>query len=166
MRKARARGRRPRSPALSGQAREAHLGERLQGGLAGLDQAPDHADQRKPLESRRLARPQVSRRADGKALLRAGSRRGFGLRTAQGLGHYLRVLVTTPAFVPRSSTSAPRRAKSPLVTTPAMPLIAFSSSTGFKIDNPRMSTTTFPLSVVNPSRSWGWPPSFTIWRAT
>src|SRR5262249_34484217 len=153
VREAGTRGRGTGSAALPRRARQAHLGERLQGSLAGLDQAPDHADQRKPPEPRRLARPEIPRRADGEALLRHRSRRGLRLRAAGQVAFYLRVRVTTPALVPRSSTSAPRRAKSPLVTTPAMLLIAVSSSTGFRMDSPRTSRTIFPLSVVKFARS-------------
>src|SRR5260221_14549428 len=35
-----------------------------------------------------------------------------------------------------------------------------------RMDRPQTSRTILPLSVAKPSRSLGWPPSFTIWRAT
>src|SRR4029077_17437651 len=79
---------------------------------------------------------------------------------------YFLELALTPIFVPGMSTSAPRRANNPLVTTPAILLTVVSSSTGLRMDSPRTSRTMLPLSVAKPSRSLGWPPSFTIWRAT
>src|SRR5260221_2376754 len=163
MHKARARGRRSRFSALSGRARQAHLRTGLQGSLAGLDQAPDHADQREPAEPRRLARSQLRRGTVGEALLRLRRRRRLRLRTpGQVGGPYFRAIVLTPVLVPSRSTSAPRRANSPLVTTPVMLLMVASSSTGLSTDRPRTSRTTLPLSVVKPSRSGGCPPSLTI----
>src|SRR5450830_362214 len=54
-----------------------------------MAQAPDHAGQREPPEPGRRARPQISGRADGKALLRRRRRPGHGLRAATGIsrGH-------------------------------------------------------------------------------
>ena len=47
-----------------------------------------------------------------------GSHRPFQLR--KGTKDFYTVIVFTPSDVPSNSTSAPRRANKPLVTTPAM----------------------------------------------
>src|SRR6266850_596744 len=166
MHQARPRRGRAGLPPLPGRTRQAHLRKRLQGSLAGLDQAPDHAHQREQAEPRRPARAEIPRRADGEAFLRIRSRRGFRLRATGQVGRYFRAIVLTPVLVPSRRTSAPRRANNPLVTTPAILLTAVSSSTGLRIESPHTSRTMLPLSVAKPSRSLGWPPSFTIWRAT
>ena len=70
MRETRPRSRRPRSPDLPRRARQAHLRERLQGSLGAVAQAPDHARQREPAEPGRREGAQVSRGADGKALIK------------------------------------------------------------------------------------------------
>src|SRR2546423_252284 len=82
------RGRAGLTP-LPRRARQAHLRECLQGSLAGLDQASDHAHQREQVEPRRPARAEISRRADGEAFLRIRSRRGFRLRAARQVGALL-----------------------------------------------------------------------------
>ena len=67
---------------------------------------------------------------------------------------------------PTRITSAPRCAKRPTVTTPAMPLIVVSSACGSSIVSPSTSRITLPLSVVNPMRHAGRPPRRTSSRAT
>src|SRR6476646_1019592 len=70
MRISQARGGGARFRALSRRARQAHLRLGEQGGVGGLDEAPDDARQRKPPQSRRPARPSVSGAPDGEFLLR------------------------------------------------------------------------------------------------
>ena len=77
----------------------------------------------------------------------------------QGVARGGRVSVRTPAVVPSRSTSAPRRAKRPLVTTPTMLLSSVSSATGSGMASPATSRIRLPLSVVKPARSRGSPPS-------
>ena len=82
---ARPRGRRARSAALPGPAREANLRERVEGGMAGMAQAPDDARQREPPVARRCARAQMARRADGAAFLRRRRRDAVRLRSAENV---------------------------------------------------------------------------------
>src|SRR5467141_2117195 len=86
MHQARPRRGRAGLPPIPGRTRQAHLRERLQGSLAGLDQAPDHAHQREQAEPCRPARAEISRRTDGEAFLRIRSGCGFGLRAAGQVG--------------------------------------------------------------------------------
>src|SRR6185295_5694956 len=65
-----ARRRRARFRALSRRARQAHLRLGEQGGLGGLDEAPDDARQRESPQSRRPARPPISGPPDGEFLFR------------------------------------------------------------------------------------------------
>ena len=65
-----------------------------------------------------------------------------------------------------ASTSAPRCANRPLVTTPGIWLIARSRPTGSTMSRPRTSRMSQPLSVTVPWRQTGWPPSRTSSRAT
>ena len=70
--------------------------------------------------------------------------------------------VCTPASVPTSSTSAPRCANSPLVTTPANLVDRRARApTGSTMSRPRTSRMSLPLSVTMPWRQAGWPPSRT-----
>ncbi len=72
----------------------------------------------------------------------------------EGAGRLLRTdyftMVFTPSAVPISATSAPRLANSPTVTTPGIPLIAFSSAIASRISVPCTSRITLPLSVTTP----------------
>ncbi len=69
-------------PALPRAARQAHLGERLEGSLGAVAQATDHAGEREPPQPRRPARAQVPHGADRAPLLRRRRRHRFGLRPA------------------------------------------------------------------------------------
>src|SRR6202012_5408269 len=70
--------RRSRFPAGTRRTRQAHLREHLEGSLAGLAQAADHADQRKPPEHGRSARAPIPDQADREISVRR--RRRYGLR--------------------------------------------------------------------------------------
>ena len=73
VREARPRGRGPGIPALPRRARQAHLGERLQGSLGAVAQAADHAGEREPAQPRRPQGAQVPDGADRAAFLRRGA---------------------------------------------------------------------------------------------
>src|SRR6187399_3411024 len=85
MRKTRPRGRRARFAAVPRPSRQAHLRERVEGGVAGVAQAPDDARQRESAVARRCPRAEVARGADGAALLRCGGRNALRLRAAEEL---------------------------------------------------------------------------------
>src|SRR6185436_3313962 len=85
MRKTRPRGRRARFAAVSRPAGQAHLRERVEGGVAGVAQAPDDARQRESVVARRCPRAEVARGADGAALLRRRRRNALRLRAAEDL---------------------------------------------------------------------------------
>src|SRR5512144_2714657 len=82
MREARARGGGTRFSALSGRTRQAHLRERLEGGVGAMAQAPDDARERESPVARGCPRAQMARRADGEALLRHRRRDARRLRAA------------------------------------------------------------------------------------
>src|SRR5947199_217115 len=92
----------------------------------------------------------------------AGKRRGI---RRVGMDH---VNTRTPASVPINSTSAGRRAKIPLQTTPAILLISASSFAGSRIARLWTSKITWPLSVVKPvypqSDARHWAPSHATLR--
>src|SRR5262245_56199468 len=80
MRKAGARSRGLGAPAVPGRAGQADLGERVEGSLAAVAAAPDHAGEREPAQPRRSQGAQVPDGADRAALLRRGRRSGLGVR--------------------------------------------------------------------------------------
>jgi A/G-specific adenine glycosylase len=80
LRNARARGGRPRAPAVPGRARPAHLRERVEGSLAEVARPPEDADQRVPAGAVRAEGAAVPGRGDGEVLLRQRVREARGLR--------------------------------------------------------------------------------------
>ena len=66
-----------------GRARQAHLRLGQQGGLGGLDEAPDDARQRESPQSRRPARPPIPGAPDGEFLLRCRRRTAERVCTAE-----------------------------------------------------------------------------------
>jgi A/G-specific adenine glycosylase len=80
LRKARARGGRPRSPPVPGRARAAHLRKRLEGSLAEVAGPPDDADQRVPAGALRAEGAAVPGGGDGEVLLRQRVRQAARLR--------------------------------------------------------------------------------------
>src|SRR6185312_1105372 len=85
VREARARGRRPRLPAVSRRARQADLRERVEGSVGPVDQAADDARQREPPVARRSACAEVARRAYGEALLRRWRRNARRIRATEAV---------------------------------------------------------------------------------
>ena len=71
---------------LSRRARQAPLGERLEGSLGPVAQAADHAGEREPPQPRRPARAQVPHGTDRAPLLWRRRRRRLGLRPARQVG--------------------------------------------------------------------------------
>src|ERR1700756_3806665 len=92
MRLSQARGRRPRLSRLPGRARQAHLRQRQQGSLRGLEEAPDDARQRESTEPRRCAGPPISGAPNGKLLLRQRRRTTRRLRAAGALNETFLIL--------------------------------------------------------------------------
>src|SRR5690606_33128492 len=116
MREARPRGRGARAPAVAGRARAADLRERLEGGLAGVAEPPDHAHERVPPDRLRPQGAQVHRRGNGEVLLRPGLQAARGLRTARPAevaGGTFPRFAKGAAFLIMRGSSRPGRAPGP-----------------------------------------------------